>query len=119
MSNNNWKLFLDDIRDPDEGCVVARSVSEAVALIESRGFPIFISFDHDLGDDVPSGKDFANMICDKVLDKEWSIPKDFTFQVHSDNNVGSENIMGLLNNFLNHIGISFQLERRVPYSSRK
>ena len=119
MEKQTWRLFLDDIRTPDEGCIVARSVSEAVSLIEEKGFPIYISFDHDLGDNVPSGKDFTNMICDKVLDGEWTMPKDFTFQVHSDNNVGSENIMGMLNNFLSHIGVPFQLERRIPYSSRK
>ena len=54
-----WKLFLDDLRTPDEDCILARSVEEAVPLIESEGFPLFISIDDDLGASVPEGQDFA------------------------------------------------------------
>ena len=113
-----WKLFIDDIRKPDKDFILARNVSEAVKLIEEKGFPIFISFDHDLGENEPSGKDFVNMICDKVLDGEWTMDSNFEFQVHSDNSVGAENIKGMLNSFLRHKGYSFQLRRCQPYSSR-
>lgn len=115
----SWKLFIDDIRKEDDGYTLCKSMEEAVSLIEEKGFPSAISFDHDLGDNVPTGKDFANLICDKVLDKDWIIPDDFTFSVHSDNSVGAENIRSLLNNFLSHIGHSFQLKRCEPYSHRK
>lgn len=118
MKNTKWKLFLDDVRTPDSGCVLAKSVSEAVSLIDKNGFPEFISFDHDLGESVPTGKDFANIICEKILDDKWEIPENFSFQVHSDNNVGSENIMSLMNNFLKHINHKFQLKQRIPYSLR-
>lgn len=114
-----WKLFLDDIRPPDSGFVLAKSVDEAVNLINKKGFPSFISFDHDLGDNVPSGKDFLNIIVDNVLDKKWIIPVDFQFEVHSDNSVGSENIRILLNNFLRNQNIEFFLKKSSSYSSRK
>lgn len=114
-----WKLFLDDIRACDDDCVLARSVPEAISLIENKGFPSFISFDHDLGDELPTGKDFVNLIIDKCLDRDWVIPKDFSFEVHSDNPVGSANIRETLNSYLNHIGHSFFLERSTPYLSRK
>lgn len=114
-----WKLFLDDIRPVDKGFILAISMNEAIRLIDTNGFPSFISFDHDLGDNVPTGKDFVNLICEKVLDGAWLIPTDFQFQVHSDNTVGAENIRCLLNNLLKHKGIDYQLQRSVSYSSRK
>lgn len=114
----SWKLFLDDIRNPEEDCLLARSVPEAIGLIEKKGFPIYISFDHDLGDNTLSGKQFADIICEKILDGEWILSKGFSYQVHSDNPVGAENIRGLLNSFLSHMGHPFSLERTQPYSSR-
>lgn len=119
MKENNWKLFLDDIRPLDQNMILARSAEEAISLIKKNGFPSFISFDHDLGEDVLSGKDLVKIIETKVLDGEWSIPLDFSFDVHSDNPVGAENIRVHLNSLLSHLGISFQLERTHPYSSRK
>jgi len=114
-----WKLFLDDLRTPDEDCILARSVDEAVALIESKGFPVFISFDNDLGESVPEGQDFAKMIVDKVLDGEWEIPKNFRFEVHSDNPPANDSIKYTMNNFLNHLGIPFHLEKSTPYRTRR
>lgn len=115
----SWELFLDDIRKPDKNMTLAKSVDEAIDLINKNGFPEFISFDHDLGEDVPSGKDLVNIICDNVLDLKWSIPYNFKYQVHSDNTVGAENIRCLMNNLLKHLNHNFNLGKTEPYSSRK
>ena len=106
-----WKLFLEDIREVKEGFILARSVAEAVDLINKNGFPIFISFDHDLGENVPTGKDFVNLIVDNVLDNNWVIEKEFQYFIHSDNPVGAENIRNYLNSFLKNQGINFSLKR--------
>ena len=107
MTKEQWLLFLDDERQPteahiDQGIEIARSYSQAVRLIEQYSCcPSFVSFDHDLGDNVPTGKDFANYLIEKDLDNQGNfIPEDFTFYVHSQNNVGKENIEGILNNYL-------------------
>lgn len=114
-----WKLFLDDIRKPDPDTILAKNMTEAIDLIENKGFPIFISFDHDLGENEASGKDFVNLIVENVLDKKWVIPHNFSYQVHSDNNVGAENIRSLMNGLLKHLNHNFQLIKREPYSLRK
>lgn len=78
--------------------VIARSFEEAVAHVEERGMPSFISFDHDLGTG-KSGKDFANWLVDRDLDHP-SIPDCFGFEVHSGNPVGRRNIRDLLDAYL-------------------
>ena len=99
-----WKLFLDDERIPekkhgDHQWTIARSSDEAIRLVEERGCPIFISFDHDLGGDDTSMV-FLKWLTDKVLDGEIFMPDDFSYQVHSANIVGSKNICAFLNSFL-------------------
>jgi hypothetical protein len=101
--NEEWKLFLDDIRNPKEsGYIIARSVEEAKKLIKEKGFPSHMSLDHDLGEDkkgklLPTGHDFVKWITKEYQDKE--LPK-FTFNIHSANPVGVDNMKSLLNNFI-------------------
>jgi len=93
------KVFIDDIREPYfENAVVLRSYSKVIEWFENNGIPEFISFDHDLGEDL-SGYDIAKWLVDFDL-KTGSMPKNFTFKVHSANPVGAENIYHLLNNYL-------------------
>lgn len=78
--------------------VIARNCAEAVACIEDRGVPSFVSFDYDLGD----GKDSMWLVKHMVehdLD-HGSIPEDFWFEVHSANPLGRTNIKGLLEPYL-------------------
>lgn len=123
-----WKLFLDDdadtVRRPDISVEntawriamdlppgppdtsgfgawkIARSFSEAAALIDQLGLPGFVSFDHDLAD----GKDgiaVAHLIVDTDLDSlGQALPENFDFEVHSGNRVGRANIRGLLEGYL-------------------
>ena len=102
--NSNWKLYLDDVRNRPEGFVLARSYAEAIDLVQKLGCPRFISFDHDLGlfDDGTelNGHDFAKWLIEGDLDGKVLIPQDFTFNVHSSNPKGRENIKGILDNYL-------------------
>lgn len=103
-----WKLYLDDLRDPtDESFVIARTFTEAKELIRQFGIPLYISFDHDLGEDnegnpLPSGYDLAKWIVEMDMDENtdlW-IYSVFEFNVHSMNPVGAENIRHYLRNYL-------------------
>jgi hypothetical protein len=99
-----WKLFIDDNREPvDSSFVVARTVPEAQKMIEERGCPSFISFDHDLEPEpAPNGFGLAKWLVDMDLDGKIDIPADFSFYVHSQNPQGKANIEGLLNQYLRH-----------------
>lgn len=97
-----WKMFIDDERFPvDESFVIIRSVEEAKNKISELGMPTYISFDHDLGYNVPTGADLARWIVEQDLDNNSKfIPADFDFYVHSANPVGKKNIEGLLSQYL-------------------
>lgn len=97
------KLFIDDLRDAPDGWVTVRSYDEAVAHVLVHGMPEAISFDHDLGDAVPTGFDFAKWIVEGHLDGDRPLPENFCYTVHSANPPGRANIEGLLGNFLDHI----------------
>ena len=102
------RIYLDDIRTPkEEFDFVARSYDEAVAIIKRHGVPSFISFDHDLGVDesgvlLHSGFDLAKWLVENDLDGVYKFPKDFSFKVHSQNPVGKENIISLLDSYLKY-----------------
>ncbi len=109
---NMWKMFIDDERFPvDEEFIIVRSMKEAKEKINELGCPTFISFDHDLGDQVPTGADLAKWLVEKDLDQNHEfLPKEFDFYVHSANPVGKKNIEGLLSQYL---------EYRKPLLSKK
>ena len=94
-------LFLDDLRDPpDDQWVAARSFADAVSHVTRHGIPDRISFDHDLGANVPTGQDFARWLIEQHLDGMQTFPKTFSYTVHSANPPGAANIRGLLDGFL-------------------
>ena len=97
-----WVLFLDDERFPvDETNVIARSVEQAIALIDEKGCPSVIHFDHDLGKNVPTGMDLAKWLVEKDLDMEQNFfPAGFQYFIHSQNPNGERNIDGLLGQYL-------------------
>lgn len=98
-----WSLFIDDDRFPvDDGrnWRIARNLDETVALIEQHGVPEHILFDHDLGEDMPTGHDIAHRLVKMDLDKLIDLPTDLSFYVHSQNPVGRDNIKGLLRGYL-------------------
>ena len=104
-----YKLYLDDIRVPvhvgsglknTPGWLLARTYDEAVSMVKHHGCPVYISFDHDLGDEnAKTGYDFAKWLVDQDLTYNI-IPSDFEFNVHSANPVGAANITNLLDAYL-------------------
>ena len=116
-----WNLFLDDERMPvdvtwapwevrekyrNEEWVIARSYGDAMVEVLNRGFPKFVSFDHDLGQKY-SGFDFAKQLVENDIisgnresRQSYRFSTDFGFYVHSQNPIGKANIEGLLNNYM-------------------
>lgn len=103
----SYALFIDDERDPPEDgkdWVVARSFLRALRImVIEKGMPSHISFDHDLGPGMPTGKDIAQELVNLHLDGQIEFPEDFTFYVHSQNPVGAKNIQMALDGYLKHL----------------
>jgi len=95
-------LYIDDLRTPlSDAYDIVRSYDDAVHYMRTKGCPTYITFDHDLGDNVPTGFDVAKWMVERDLnDKGKFIPQDFEYGVHSANPVGRDNIIGLLKNYL-------------------
>ena len=104
-----YRMFVDDIRNPDwvyadqdtSDWQVCRTMAEAQDVISDLGWPAWISFDHDLGDNIPTGYDLAKWLVEQDLDGNL-MPDDFTFVIHSANPVGAANIQGLLTGYMLH-----------------
>lgn len=106
----NYRMFIDDIRCPktgaftiwpllpDEHWYVVRSTKDAISCVLAFGPPQEISFDHDLGGEDTS-IEFIKWLIDYIMDHpNLQFPK--KFNVHSANPVGSANIKGLMDNFI-------------------
>jgi len=100
------KMYLDDIRIPVEKFdFIVRSYDEAILVIKKYGVPTFISFDHDLGIDdneelLKSGFDLVKWLIESDLNGSYKLPSNFTYKVHSQNPVGKQNIISLLEAYL-------------------
>ena len=97
-----YKLFLDDERWPTrtEGVLIVRSSQEAINATRTFGCPGYVDFDHDLGGDDTSMR-YVNWLIGQDLDNFGGfIPKDFTFDVHSQNPEGARNIRAKLDRYL-------------------
>lgn len=111
------KLYLDDIRIPkSDGWDIVRTYDEFVDWIKENGLPDEVSFDHDLAlihydpstwtqkfeYTEKTGYDAAKWLCEYCWTNGLPIP---TWNVHSANPVGRDNIIQLLKKFeekLNH-----------------
>ena len=88
--------------DPSRDYIAFKTVNESIDFMKKNGCPIFISFDHDLGDNEPTGYDLCKWLIEYDMDNNGSfIPSNFDFQVHSKNPIGKKAIEGLLTNYLN------------------
>jgi hypothetical protein len=91
------KIDLDDIRNPkSEGWEIIRNFDDFVNLINEFGIPDEISFDHDLGENEKTGYDCAKWLCEYCWTNGIPIP---TWNVHSANPVGRDNIVQLIQNY--------------------
>ena len=96
------KLFLDDERFPvSSDWIIVRSVEDAIAWVQTNGFPDFVSFDNDLGEGRREGWEFARWLVDNDLDT-GSMPDSFDFYPHTQNPVARDRIEGILRQYLNH-----------------
>lgn len=123
----NYNLFLDDERLPhnvtwvelpdSQHYSVVRNYNEFVDLIETRGIPKFVSYDHDLADahythivqdimnreNIPydsykekTGYDCAKWLVDYCMKKGVKHPP---YLVHSMNPIGKQNIISYVESY--------------------
>lgn len=98
-----YSLYIDDIRNPKTHFdFIARSCSEAKQIIIEHDLPVFISFDHDLGNDEDgTGYDFLKWLIEYIQDNKLKFPNEFDYTVHSANPVGKANIIQYFNCYFN------------------
>ena len=110
-----YKLFLDDIRDinmvykklTNEDFVIVRNFHDFKKVILEKGLPELISFDNDLGLDENNMVAEDGYACAKWLVYESGINlQNLKFKVHSANPVASQQIQGLLDNYIRHLKTS-------------
>jgi len=89
------KIWVDDLRPVPQGYEGAKSVNEAIALIEeaeSRGIEIeVLDLDHDLGDYYSDGGDVIKLL-DWLAERETFYP----VEIHTANPVGRANMERML-----------------------
>lgn len=95
MKFKNYKLYLDDERNPKTPgpWVVVRSYEDFISTIENFGVPVECSFDHDLG--AGEGKDGIDCVKWLINEKQFDL-RGMVVNIHSANGVGKENIEGLI-----------------------
>jgi len=96
------RLFLDDERYPTHksNWIIVRTVEDAKREVLQNGPFEFISFDHDLGEDL-TGYDFVKWLCEYDHDNNFKIiPKNFEYRVHSMNPIGKKNIENYLQSYM-------------------
>ena len=94
------KIWLDDLRPAPQGYNTAKSVNEAIKLIEdaeNNSIEIeMIDLDHDLGDYASDGGDAIKLL-DWLVERETFYP----IEIHTANPVGRANMERLIYRFWN------------------
>lgn len=119
------KLYLDDVRNPPAAYefVIVRNYEEFVEWIKKNGVPDVVSFDYDLADihydtitwkesfeyREKTGHHAAKWLIEHCNENQIPFPKSYC---HSQNPVGSENIMKSINSYLERTGQPGRCERR-------
>ncbi len=92
------KFWVDDLREVPEGYRGAKSVNEAIRLIEKaelEGESIeVLDLDHDLGDYAADGGDAIKLL-DYLAERETFYP----IEIHTANPVGRANMERMINRF--------------------
>ena len=106
------KLFLDDLRTIDmvydasqeKEFDIVRTYEAFVLYVQKNGLPDFISFDNDLGLDKNGEVALDGYAAAKWLVYESGLDlRSLQFKVHSANPVASEQIKGLLTNYIDFL----------------
>ena len=89
------RIYLDDIRKPDYGCVQFYSVNDAMGYIRRMykmgNTDFYLDLDHDAGDYVSKGGDYI-----KLLDWLEETGRNYPIRIHSMNPVGVENMRRII-----------------------
>ena len=92
------KIWLDDLRQVPQGYEGAKSVNEAIVLIEeaeNRGVEIeVLDIDHDLGDYYSEGGDAIKLL-DWLAERETFYP----VEIHTANPVGRANMERMIERY--------------------
>lgn len=106
-----YALFIDDERDPPsdgKAWRIARDIKQVDRILSEYGPPDYISFDHDLGEQEPTGHDIVKAMIEGDMGERpqtgfsVGLHPELIFYVHSQNPVGKANIEGLLTSYLSH-----------------
>lgn len=142
----SYNLFLDDFRMPKDAFdymhipiyiqkewIVVRNYHAFVSLIEGKGIPEIISFDHDLADEhydyqehldgdyydimtEKTGYHCAKWLIDYCIDNNRELPA--TILIHSMNPAGSMNIKSLFQSYFKVMNITSSGIYVLPSSRR-
>jgi len=121
----SYKLFLDDVRRPETtfhymglqvfnepDWIIVRNYYAFISLVQTKGLPELIAFDHDLADEHYKQQDFdydredyektgyhcAKWLIDYCMDNNKELPKEII--IHSMNPYGSRNIKSLFDTYI-------------------
>jgi len=95
-----------------EQWLIVRDYDEFVKIIEKKGVPKFVAFDHDLGDEhynskvdyeeytEKTGYECAKWLCDYCQDNNVKFPG---YYIHSMNVVGKINIKHYIENYIKYV----------------
>ena len=136
----SYKLFLDDVRSPksansymrmpiylQDGWIVVMNFYAFISLIQNKGLPEVISFDHDLADIHYKEQNFnyedpnyektgyhcAKWLIDYCLDNNKEVPTRII--IHSMNPAGTQNIKSLFDTYFKVYGIKYEQIPLNPY----
>jgi len=116
----NWKLWLDDLRDPSVECpeekdfIWCRDAFQAMYYTRMWGPPSFMALDHDLGVPVPVYAIGGTRIEDVMKYLRWlerqhpqSCPE---YRVHSANPNGQQNIVSFMESWKKALTLGIRSE---------
>jgi len=136
----SYKLFLDDVRRPETtfhymglpvftepNWIIVRNYYAFISLIEKKGIPEVIAFDHDLADEHYKKQEFdynneesektgyhcAKWLIDYCMDNELELP--IKIIIHSMNPYGSMNIKSLFDTYFKVYNIEHSAIKLNPY----
>lgn len=95
-----YSLYLDDERLPktNKNWVIVRNMAEFQETLLSKGIPIEMSLDHDLGENEPTGYDVVKWYIEQVIEGNLELCEDIN--IHSANPVGSKNMRSYIDSYL-------------------
>jgi len=136
----SYKLFLDDVRRPETthtymelpvflepDWFIVRNYYAFITIIQKKGVPNVIAFDHDLADEHYKQQDFdysredyektgyhcAKWLIDYCIDNNEELPHEII--VHSMNPYGSANIKSLFDTYIKVYSLEHEPIKMNPY----